>query len=119
MKNEEHGDNKSGPRNTCGGSTKENRTIGFPTTLSPRDKLARVHPKALLKTTADPTYMSAGYQEFRITQSGPYWVVKQYMGGRIAKELQGFFQTFHLAEETLIKYLRRTNRWNKAIWPGQ
>lgn len=82
--------------------------------------LANVHPNALKKVRDPATakYVSRGHQEFWIEQDGRFWIIKRLLGGRVHPSLTQKFTTFQICEQTLIQYLRSTDKFNKAIYPG-
>lgn len=81
-------------------------------------RLERLHPRARKKISKNPVYVSARNQEFKIaTNSAGYYYIYPYKGGLKSRQIEGLFTSFKRAEDTLISYLRSTNRHGKAIWP--
>jgi hypothetical protein len=68
----------------------------------------------------DAEFVSDGGQEYKleVNEIGQ-WFVKRYKGGPVAKPIQGFWMTRNEAKDALIRYLRRTDRLNRAWWPGK
>jgi hypothetical protein len=84
-----------------------------------------VHPNAILKVAKDAQYLSGGLQSYSIVQD-PYsghWRIKGYKQSPNAlnRQISGTFTTFKQANDSLIAYLRTTDRvgGRKAVWPGR
>jgi len=71
------------------------------------------------KCSDNPKYMSRAHQEYHIERDETgYWVIKIHAGGWLTPALKGNFTSFKMAEDTLIRQLKKTDKWNKAIYPG-
>lgn len=78
-----------------------------------------VHPNALRCVSKDPTYVSAGRQEYKILREGAYWRVKRWPRGVLPPQLRTDFTSFRDCEETLIRFLKLKDKWGKALYPGK
>lgn len=67
----------------------------------------------------NPTYMSSRHVEYLIVKDeAGFWKVVMYKGGFTPKPLRGRFTQFSLAEKALISWLKRTDKFREAIYPG-
>ncbi len=78
-----------------------------------------VHPNALRCVSKNPTYVSAGRQEYKIKQDGPHWVIKRWPRGVLPPHLEGSFLSFKDCENRLILFLKSKDKWGKALYPGK
>lgn len=68
----------------------------------------------------DPKYVTQGGLEYLIEQDAAgFYYIRPYGGGKLRKELQGRFTTYAAAEKPLIHFLERTDKINRAIYPGK
>lgn len=83
------------------------------------ERFKRVAP-GIKRSKVRPTakYVSMGLQEFFLEHDGSLWRIKRYKRGRLAPECQGGWMSIVEAERTLIAYLRRTDKFGLAIYPG-
>lgn len=79
-----------------------------------------VHPNALKFVRPGAKYVSRGRREFEILQApgGGLWRIHQRYGGGRPKAVQSEYTRFSDAEQALILYLKSTDKFNKAIYPG-
>jgi len=78
-----------------------------------------LHPVATTKMRATATYVSGRLREYTIQDAKPYgYKIVPFGGGKLADEISGTFMNFRTAEKALIAYLRRTDKWGRAIYPG-
>lgn len=82
-------------------------------------RLEGVHPNATTHVRPTAQYVSRGLQEYTIKRDGLYYVIRGFKTGKTPVELHGHFQTPLKAHNTLVGYLRRKDKFGKAIWPGQ
>lgn len=78
-----------------------------------------VHLKALRCVSDDPTYVSAGRQEYKIEQDGVFWQVKRWPRGVLPRSLRTQFTSFKQCEDALIRFLKSKDKWGKALYPGK
>lgn len=78
-----------------------------------------VHPNALKCVSDNPVYVTAGLQEYQILQDGPAWRIKRYPRGRLNPAISGHFTSFKLAEDALIRFIKRKDKWGRAMYPGK
>ena len=78
-----------------------------------------VHPRALTRVSTNPTYVSAGREEYLIEQEGPLWYVRRWKRGLLPPQLRTRFTSFRACEDTLIAYLKSKDKWGKAMYPGK
>lgn len=81
-------------------------------------RLAKLHPKIRKRLSENPKYVSARRKEFDIRAKDSKWYIHQFHGGMMPKSLRGLFTSFSAAEAALIAYLRRTDKFGLAIYPG-
>lgn len=67
----------------------------------------------------NPKYMSSRHVEYKIikTEVG-FWKIVMYQGGFTPKPLRGQYTRFDLAEKVLISWLKKTDKFREAIYPG-
>lgn len=97
----------------------------YPELRTVRQKqLAELFPKvrnfrALINCDPTSPYISRGFQSYRIKQTEQgFWIIERYRGGLMDKRLRTSFTRFIDAENELINYLKRTDKFNKARYPG-
>lgn len=82
-----------------------------------RDKPGLVYSRV---GSENPKYVTQGGLEYLIEQDpAGFFFIKPYGGGRVRKELQGRFTSYAAAEKPLIQFLERTDKINRAIYPGK
>lgn len=85
----------------------------------PNQRKVKCTPPIFTKMRHTAKYATRGRKEYYIKQDEiGYFFVVPYKGGQRPKELTDKFTTHRLCEEALIKYLKRTDRFGKAIYPG-
>lgn len=83
-------------------------------------KLEGIHPNALTKVRPTAQYVSAGRQEYYIVQDKlGYWRIKAWGYTKLPNELDSAFQSFQQCELYLVLYLKKKNRWGRAIYPDK
>lgn len=72
-----------------------------------------------LRCSDNPKYMSSRHVEYKIvkTERG-FWKIVMYKGGFTPKPLKGQFTRYDLAEKILIAWLKKTDKFREAIYPG-
>lgn len=91
------------------------RLIDFQTMV---DAGRRVHKKARWHVSPTAKYVSKGLREYRIVEAGHgLWKIKPFRG-KLRKSLSGAFTSFGEAEAVLIKFLKDTDKFGKALYPG-
>lgn len=81
--------------------------------------LSKVHKNALYRMRPDAVYASHGRQEYIIELDGSNYYIRRYRGGQLNRMLDTTFTSFKLAEETLVRWLKREDKWGKAIYPDK
>ena len=77
-----------------------------------------IHPNALKFVRPGAQYVDAHRREYYIKESGVFFKVIKFKGGTLPKEMSGQFMTRRDAEKALVGYLRRTDKFGKARYPG-
>jgi hypothetical protein len=67
----------------------------------------------------NPKFMSSRHVEYKVvkTELG-FWKIVMYKGGFTPKPLKGHFTRYDLAEKVLIAWLKKTDKFREAIYPG-
>ncbi len=89
------------------------------TMLSLADRIKDVHPNALKRVRPTAQYVSGSLQEYTIERdSGGYYWINQYGGGKVHKSICGKFISKVDCERTLVSYLRSKDKFGRAIYPS-
>ena len=97
----------------------ESLTTGSPTTAA-SVKWHKTAPVARTRFRPTAQYVTEGRAEIIIKQlSSGRWHAYFFKGGQLPEALSGQFTSHRACETEVIKYLRNSEKWGKAIWPNR